>query len=91
MKSLRLRKGDEQWLVRYDEERCTTTVEGPAPLSAQIHHWLAAPKRVIDRGSGEMVLVKPVDSWECLCDAVDVDLYKGLGVAAVKDDAAAAQ
>jgi hypothetical protein len=91
MKSLPLRKGDEHWLVRYDEESCTATVEGPASLSAQIHLWLAAPRRVIDRGSGEMVLVKPLDSWDYLCDVVDVDLYQSLGVAVVTDDADAAE
>lgn len=87
MKILRLRKGNDQWLVRYDEEDCTATVEGPAPLSAEIHDWLSTPKHVIDRDSGEMVLVKPVASWAYLSDAVEVDLYKSLGVAVSPDPA----
>ncbi len=87
MKFLRLKKGSDQWLVRYDEKSCTCTVEGPAPLSAEIHDWLSTPKHVIDRDFGEMILVKPVDSWIYLSDAVEVDLYKSLGIAVQPGDA----
>lgn len=86
MKFLRLKKGSDQWLVRYDEDSCTCTVEGPAPLSAEIHDWLSTPKHVVDRDSGGMILVKPVASWDYLTDAVDVDLYNSLGVAVQSGD-----
>ena len=82
MKFLRLAHGTDLWLVRYDEESCTVTVEGPAPLSAEIHSWLSAPKHIIDRDSGQMVLVKPTASWTYLVDAVEVDLYERFGMVA---------
>ncbi len=87
MKTLRLQKGKERWLVRYDEKNRSVTVEGPAPLSGEIHDWLSTPKHVVDRESGEMILVKPVESWTYLTDAVDVDLYKSLGIGLQRDDA----
>ena len=80
MKTLRLQKGKDEWIVRYDEKIRSVTVEGPAPESGQIHDWLSTPKHVVDRDSGEMILVKPVESWAYLTDAVDVDLYKSLGI-----------
>ena len=86
MKSLRLTHGSDLWLVRYDEESCTVTVEGPAPLSADIHNWLSTPKRVIDRDSGQMILIKPTASWTYLVDVVEVDLYDNLGLAVERVD-----
>ena len=56
-------------------------------MSGQIHDWLSTPKHVVARESGGMILVKPVESWTYLTDAVDVDLYKSLGVGLQRDEA----
>ena len=87
MKSVRLARGSEQWLVKYDEDKAALSVEGPAPTDRELFTWLTTPRRVIDSETGHMLLVKPVESWTYLVQAIDVGLYADMGLAANWDDA----
>ena len=81
MRSIRLTRDAEQWIVKYDEHTAALTVEGPSPTDSELFQWLTTPRLVIDKGTGEMVLAAPVDSWSYLTQAIDIDLHGDLRLA----------
>ena len=74
MKTVRLIRGRDEWLLKYDGRRRTVTVEGPAPESEQVHRWLVTPRRLVNP-KGSMVVESPIRTWAYIRQAVDVDLY----------------
>lgn len=74
MKTLRLIRGNDEWLVKYDGKRRTLTVEGPAPEAAEIHRWLVTPRPIVDV-EGSMLVTSPARKWEYLRQAVETDFY----------------
>jgi len=85
MKVLWLAKGNDQWVVKYDEERHTLTVEGPGPQGERIHQWLTTPKKTIDPDTGQLTSVIPTHSWAYLVQVIEVDLYNDLGISVLWD------
>ena len=83
MKTLRLVKDKDQWLLKYDEEKKTVSVEGPAPQGEEIHRWLTMSKMVIERKTGQLISVIPTQSWEYMKQVIEIDMYNDLGIAAL--------
>ena len=75
VKTLRLLRDQNEWLVKYDEDRHAVTVEGPAPDAAAIRKWLTTQRTVLDETTGNLLTVIPVESWAYLRQAVETDLY----------------
>ena len=78
MRILLLVKDRRQWIVRYDEPQHTVTVEGPDPEARQLHRWLTTPKHVIDRETGTLIPILPVDRWAYMQQVLEHDIYTDL-------------
>ena len=74
MKTIRLIRGTDEWLVKYDEERRTITVEGPSPVALELHRWLVTPRPIVDDAGG-LIVVSPTEKWSYVRQVVDTDLY----------------
>ena len=85
MKTLRLVKDKNRWLLKYDEKKQTVSVEGSGPRAEEIHKWLTTPKMVVDRETGQLTSVIPTQSWEYLKQAIEIDMYNDLGITALLD------
>lgn len=83
VRTFSLVRGDDRWQVDYDELRRTVTVQGPSPDAARIHRWLTTSKRVVDRSTGGLLTVVPIESWDYMVQAVESDLYGDLQMKAV--------
>lgn len=86
MKTIRFAKGRDQWVVKYDEEKQTVSVEGSGPTGKEIHRWLTTPKRVIDKETGQLISVLPTQSWDYMKQIIEVDLYNDLGIAVLWEE-----
>ena len=74
MRTIRLTREKDEWVVQYEPKARTLTVEGPTPEASQLHHWLTTPRPIID-STGAMIVVAPAHRWTHMKQAVETDLY----------------
>jgi lipocalin len=74
MRTIRLTRQKDEWVIQYDPEARTLTVGGPSPEASQLHRWLTTPRPIID-STGSMIVVAPAQGWTHMKQAVETDLY----------------